>query len=112
MINYNGKVFKAIVNSDNGEVSNGMEFHYKQEGKILTCSYCGEEILMGHLLGRVKDGGVIEMNYHQINRKGEIKTGECVSIPQVLSNGKIRLHESWKWTNGDGSKGNSILEEI
>ena len=25
---------------------------------------------------------------------------------------KIRLHENWKWTSGDKSEGNSIIEEI
>tara|TARA_B110000259_G_scaffold11504_1_gene12482 strand:+ start:72 stop:215 length:144 start_codon:yes stop_codon:yes gene_type:complete len=25
---------------------------------------------------------------------------------------KIRLHESWEWTSGDKSKGQSIIEEI
>jgi hypothetical protein len=29
-----------------------------------------------------------------------------------MKNGKIRLHEKWQWTSGDGSKGESILEEI
>ncbi|PKD20028.1 hypothetical protein APR41_15260 [Salegentibacter salinarum] len=27
-------------------------------------------------------------------------------------NGKLRLYESWKWTSGDKSSGNSILEEL
>ena len=39
-------------------------------------------------------------------------TGICYSKPEVQSNGKIRLHETWKWTSGDKSNGESILEEI
>jgi len=39
-------------------------------------------------------------------------TGTCFSKPEIMDNGKIRLHETWKWTSGDKSKGNSILEEI
>lgn len=38
-------------------------------------------------------------------------TGICHSIPEILSNGKIRLHETWEWTSGDLSKGQSIIEE-
>lgn len=30
----------------------------------------------------------------------------------VLENGKIRLHEEWKWTSGDHSEGKSIIEEL
>jgi hypothetical protein len=29
-----------------------------------------------------------------------------------LPNGRLRLHEEWQWTNGDLSKGRSIVEEI
>lgn len=39
-------------------------------------------------------------------------TGVCKSIPEILSNGKIRLYEKWKWTSGDKSEGKSIIEEI
>jgi hypothetical protein len=29
-----------------------------------------------------------------------------------MENGKLRMHESWQWTSGDFSSGNSIIEEI
>jgi len=51
------------------------------------------------------------MRYHQVNQKGELMTGMCKSMPEILENGKIRLHESWEWTSGDKSKGSSIIEE-
>ncbi|WP_262503030.1 hypothetical protein [Polaribacter glomeratus] len=38
-------------------------------------------------------------------------TGICKSIPEILENGKIRLHKSWKWTSADNSKGQSIIVE-
>jgi hypothetical protein len=112
MINYHNRKFRPVSNSENGEVSGEMIFHYKQEENILTCTYSGENIMAGHLIGKVDDGGCIEMKYHQINNSGELKTGVCTSIPEKMSNGKIRLHEKWQWTTGDNSKGNSILEEI
>lgn len=52
------------------------------------------------------------MRYHQINNKEQITTGICNSEPEILENGKIRLHEFWQWTSGDNSKGQSIIEEI
>ena len=66
----------------------------------------------GHLMGLVKDDGSIEMKYHQVNSKGELMSGEGISTPEVLADGKLRLHEKWKWTSGDYSSGSSILEEI
>jgi hypothetical protein len=110
-MNYDGKIFKPIFNSDNGEVSSEMEFHYRQKDQILSCDYFGENIIQGHLLGLVGNDGSINMRYHQINLKGEICTGTCESIPELLPNGKIRLHEKWQWTSGDASQGESILEE-
>jgi hypothetical protein len=111
-MNYNDKKFKPVSNSENGEVSSDMIFHYEQTGKILTCNYQGVKILKGHLIGLVDDVGNINMRYHQINQNGELMTGTCNSRPELLKNGKIRLHEEWQWTSGDKSKGKSILEEI
>ncbi|WP_289661847.1 n-acetylglutamate synthase [Flavobacterium panacagri] len=111
MINYNNKTFKPVSNSLNGETSNETTFHYKQEGNILTSEYSGGKIISGHLIGLVDQQGNIEMRYHQVNEKGELMTGTCTSKPEILENGKIRLHENWQWTSGDHSKGNSIIEE-
>lgn len=111
MINYNNKSFRPISNSENGETSNETVFHYKQRGNILSSEYSGGKIKYGHLIGLVDANGTIEMRYHQVNDKGELMTGICISKPEILANGKIRLHESWKWTSGDQSKGESIIEE-
>lgn len=78
----------------------------------MTSEYSGGKIIKGHLIGIVDDNGNINMRYHQINNKGEIMTGICKSKPEILENNKIRLYESWKWTSGDKSKGQSILEEL
>ena len=112
MINYNNRQFKPISNSENGEVSEGMIFHYHQTGNILTCDYNGENIVNGHLLGLVDESGNIQMSYHQVNQNGELMTGTCNSKAKLLDNGKIQLLEEWQWTSGDKSKGKSILEEI
>ncbi len=111
-MNYNNKKFKPIANSANGETSEETIFEYKQTGAILTATYKGGQIRIGHLIGLVDEKGEIEMRYHQINSKGELMTGMCHSKPEKMENGKIRLHEVWQWTTGDKSSGTSILEEI
>lgn len=111
-INYNNKIFRPFSNSENGETSSETIFYYKQNGNILSCEYAGGKIVKGHLIGLVNDSGEIEMRYHQVNTSGELMTGICKSVPEILENGKIRLHETWQWTSGDCSKGESILEEI
>ena len=111
MISYNNKTFRPIQNSGNGETSSETLFVYRQDGNILTSEYSGGNIIKGHLIGIVNAEGKIDMRYHQVNKNGEIMTGTCISTPEVLPNGKIRLHEEWTWTSGDSSSGNSIIEE-
>ncbi len=111
-MNYNNKKFKVIEVSENGEVSETLIFDYKQVGNILSATYNDTNIIKGHLLGWVDTEGNITMSYHQINKEGVINTGKCTSKPEILSNGRIRLHETWQWTSGTRSKGQSILEEV
>ncbi len=111
-MNYNNKKFKPVSTSPNGEISEQTVFHYKQTGNLLSCEYNGEKIIKGHLIGWVDSDGNINMSYHQINKHGQIMTGVCQSRPEIMNNGKIRLHENWQWTSGDHSKGQSIIEEI
>lgn len=112
MIDYNNRVFRPVSNSENGATSSATIFYYKQDGNILTAEYSGGQIISGHLIGLVDMFGNIEMRYHQVNRQGQLMTGMCRSVPEVLVNGKIRLHETWEWTSGDRSKGSSIIEEV
>lgn len=110
-MNYNNKVFKPISNTENGETSNETIFHYKQVGNVVTATYLGGKIIQGHLIGLVDSFGNIEMRYHQVNEKNELMAGICKSTPEILANGKIRLHEEWEWISGDKSTGTSIIEE-
>jgi len=109
-INYNGKKFKSVSNTDNGEVSSETIFHYHQKDHIIWATYGGGEILFGTLSGRLENGKLIFTYQHQ-NLDGHFKTGKCESVPQII-NGKLFLQETWEWTCDDFSKGESMLEEI
>ncbi|MCM5661592.1 n-acetylglutamate synthase [Galbibacter mesophilus] len=111
-INYDNKAFKPVANTENGQTSQETIFKYKQEGQMVSANYGGGEIAKGHLLGLVDKDGVITMCYHQIDIHGNLRTGKCTSVPEIIENNKIRLHETWEWTSGDFSKGTSIIEEI
>jgi hypothetical protein len=112
MINYNGKVFRAIVNTENGETSSETLFYYQQVNDILSANYAGGEVIKGHLLGKVDPNGTLAFYYHQINRSGELRAGFCHSSPELGPNGKIRLIERWQWLSGDQTTGHSIVEEL
>ncbi len=112
MIDYNNKRFRSIDNTENGEVSGKTIFHYWQEGQVVWATYKGGNITFGNLIAKVDRGGVLDMRYQHVNTVGDIKTGKCISTPEICNDGRIRLHESWQWTSGDRSKGNSIVEEV
>ncbi|REE05596.1 n-acetylglutamate synthase [Marinoscillum furvescens] len=110
-INYHKKKFKAVDNSATGEVDQNTLFHYSQEGDVLWAVYQGSKIRLGTITGVVKEDGTLEFSYQHVNEHGEIKSGKCVSQPEILEDGRIKLHEQWQWDN-DGSRGESILEEV
>lgn len=111
-INYNGKRFRSVSNTDNGEVNEETIFNYYQEGSIVWADYSGGNIRKGTLIAKVDDDGNLDMRYSHVNIAAEIMTGKCFSKPIVLDNGKVRLYETWEWTSGDHSTGNSIVEEL
>lgn len=112
MINYDNKVFRAISNTANGETGSETIFQYQQEAHLVSATYSGGSIIFGHLIATINEDGELDMLYHHMNDEGMLRAGICHSVPQLMENGKIRLFEKWRWTNGDGSEGESILEEI
>ncbi|WP_242972911.1 GNAT family N-acetyltransferase [Anaeromicrobium sediminis] len=112
LIDYNNRVFKSISNSDNGEVSGSTIFKYKQENNIIWAEYSGGQITRGYLIGTSDKEGKLDFSYQHVNIENQIRTGECKSTPEILSDGRIKLLEEWEWTSGQKSKGSSVLEEV
>ncbi len=111
-IDYDGKIFRSVGNTANGEANDDTFFYYHQQGNIVTANYLGGSILYGNLIAKVGKAGKLDMRYQHLNRNQEFMTGQCISTPEVMENGKLRMHESWQWTCKDHSSGNSIVEEI
>jgi hypothetical protein len=112
LINYDGRKFVSVNNTANGEVSSDTFFNYKQDGNIISASYQGGEIVKGTLIGIVNEDDSLEFRYNHVNVNNEIRGGQCKSTPEVLPDGRIRLHEKWKWTDSGQSEGESIIEEV
>jgi hypothetical protein len=110
--NLEGKVFRSVANTENGDVGAGTVFHYRQNGDIVTADYSGGGIVAGHLIARVLAGGQLDMRYHHLNDKGEFMLGTCLSTPERLPDGRLRFKEKWQWLSGDMSSGSSEIEEI
>ncbi|WP_185807753.1 n-acetylglutamate synthase [Lysinibacillus telephonicus] len=112
MINYNGRKFISIENTSNGEVSSKTLFEYTQDGNIISASYSGGEILKGTLIGIVREDSSLEFRYNHVNVKNEIRGGKCISTPEILPDGRIKLYENWKWLDTEETEGSSIIEEV
>ncbi|MGB0384209.1 MAG: n-acetylglutamate synthase [Ardenticatenaceae bacterium] len=111
-INYHNRYFRSVSNSGSGEVDGDTIFHYQQQGDIVSATYQGGAIRFGTLIAKVAADGSLDMRYHHVNQEGDLMTGKCHSVPEVLSDGRLRMHETWQWSSGDRSSGKSQIEEI
>ena len=111
-ISYDGRIFKPVSNSATGEVGDETLFHYHQKGDIVWAEYACGQIHFGSLIAILLDDGSLDMRYQHVNANGELMTGTCRSTPELLPDGRLRLHEKWQWTSGDLSSGQSVIEEI
>ena len=110
-ISYEGREFVGVENTGSGEVGAETVFRYRQEGDVVWATYAGGGVRFGTLIATVGDGGRLDMRYGHVNARGELMTGECLSTPEVLPDGRLRLFERWRWTSGDRSAGTSVVEE-
>jgi hypothetical protein len=110
--NYDQRFFRTVSNAPGGETGAETVFHYRQEGEVVWATYKGGEVVFGTLLATADEEGRLDMRYQQLNRRGEWRMGRCLSVPEVLADGRYRLHESWQWLTGDRSSGTSIIEEF
>ena len=107
---YDGKVFRS-VGASTGDVSDATRFEYHQDGELVWASYEGGAVRFGTLVAKADGEGRLDMRYQHLTLGGELKTGECRSVPERMADGRLRLHETWRWTSGDGSSGTSTIEE-
>ena len=116
-IDYDGRQFRVVANSAAGEVSEATTFDYRQRGDIVWATYAGGGIAFGTLVATVDEDGRLDMRYSHVNDLGVLMTGVCETTPELLPDGRLRLHERWRWTSADasgsdGSEGQSTLEEV
>ena len=107
-----GKVFRSVMNTGNGNVGSETRFFYHQQGRVVWAEYRGGTIARGHLIARVLDDWRLDMRYHHLNQNGELMLGHCFSTPEVLPDGRLKFKEAWQWLSGDMSNGYSEIEEV
>jgi len=111
-ISYGGRKFTIHTNSSNGHCTPATIFHYRQSGSRVWATYQGGPVHLGSLLAVADQSGGLDVRYHHVGPADVFRAGTGHSQPEVLEDGRLRLHETWRWTDGDGSAGATILEEI
>ena len=111
-VGYGGRRFRSVENSETGEVGPETVFSYSQDGDVVSATYGGGGVRSGVLIATVDNEGNLDARYAHVNAAGGLMTGQCRTTPEVLPDGRLRLHEEWRWTSGDGSSGRSVVEEI
>ena len=112
ILNLDGKIFKALSNSENGEVGDDTLFYYSQTDDVIFADYHGGEIVKGNLIGKQLSNGEFHFFYHHINLSRELKIGKCLSKAKIIDDGRIKLFEEWQWLCDDMSSGTSELIEV
>jgi hypothetical protein len=112
MIGYDGRRFRSLSNSAGGDVGGETTFDYHQREDLVWATYAGGSVRFGTLLAKVDPSGNLDMRYQHLSADGAFKTGQCQSRPEVLPDGRLRLHERWQWTGGAHGQGESIIEEV
>jgi hypothetical protein len=111
-VSFDNRQFVASVNTPNGDCDAETHFHYRQQGARVWATYEGGRVQFGSLVAIGDPQGRLDMYYHHVDTRGRLRTGICQAMPEVLPDGRLRLHGQWQWTNGDRSAGRSVVEEI
>ena len=111
-IDYNGRRFRMSHTSTGDTAAiNGTVFYYEQNGDIVTCHYYGGSVREGRMIGLVDEAGKLTIRFSHLYIDGRMVSGAGESIPEVLPDGRLKLHETFIFFD-DGRSGQSIVEEI
>jgi hypothetical protein len=105
VISYDGRRFRA-AGHDAPTAS------YRQSGDLLWADFSGGGVRRGSLTGLCRPDSSLEFTYTMVLADGTVLAGYCESSPEVLPDGRIRLHERWERYGPNASTGVSALEEI
>jgi hypothetical protein len=109
MFNYNGKRFRSTTAGPDGDSPVAL---YRQDGDLVWAEFAGHDVRRGLLAGTCAPDGTLTFAYCMVLNSGEVISGRCASTPQLLDDGRIRLHEKWERYGPHTASGISYLEEV
>ncbi|MEA2194654.1 MAG: hypothetical protein QOG42_1088 [Solirubrobacteraceae bacterium] len=107
-IDYDGRRFGPAGSA--GE--DGLVALYRQDGDLLYGEFSGGRSRRGGLAGTCAPDGTLSFAYCMVQAGGEVISGHCVSTPELLDDGRVRLCEQWERYGEHAGQGVSWLEEL
>jgi hypothetical protein len=106
-----GRSFRDVSPAPVGDVGGETVFAYHEDvDGTVWARYGGGAVRLGFLVGtREQDG--LDFRYAHVTDDGDTATGHCTSRIEQLTDGRLRLHETWAWDSREGS-GTSVVEEV
>ena len=107
-----GRSFRDVSPAPAGDVGGETVFAYHEDvNGTVWARYGGGAVRLGFLVGtRDQDDG-LDFRYAHVTDDGDTATGHCTSRIEQLTDGRLRLHETWAWDSREGS-GTSVVEEV
>ncbi|MFJ3583973.1 hypothetical protein ACIPPS_17280 [Streptomyces sp. NPDC090127] len=105
-----GLTFAPVADQAPGQVGTRTRFTYHEEDGRIWAEYAGGDIVRGYLVG-TRAGDRLDFRYVQAKQDGTTSSGHCVSTVVELTDGRVRLEESWAWESQEGS-GTSVVEQL
>jgi hypothetical protein len=96
VFDYDGLVFSSAAAETADERGNGPVGNYHQRGNVVWAEFVGGAVVRGSLVGECAEDGTLTLGYCQLLTTGEVISGRCVSTPEVLADGRVRLREQWR----------------
>jgi hypothetical protein len=109
VINYDGKRFRKVLKDPADDAPTAL---YRQRGDLVWAEFAGGDVRRGSLAGTRDADGVISFSYSMVLDDGRVVSGHSVNTPEVLDDGRIRLHERWERYGAHADSGISSIEEV
>ena len=109
-VSLDGRVLVGVSNSGDGDVGAATVFRYHEDGGVVWADYAGGAVWRGYLVG-TRDGDGLDFRYVHLAGDGSTASGHCTSRLEALDDGRVRLHETWRWESREGA-GRSVVEEL
>ena len=109
-MNLDGLIFQVRTTASVGVVSAQTLLHLTQRGSRIFGRYDGGSIVRGRLVGRIS-GHALIFRYTQRERAGGIHGGRSSCLLEILSDGRLRIHEHFTWKTREGT-GINIFDQV